>query len=150
MHAIVLGGCKNKGNGIGLARHQLLLGRVAFDPRTLLGNCGVTVLADPVGARAQFGVSKHVKQRHLDNCRVEELRTLGDCRANEEATLAAANDSKPAWTRDFAADQVLGNGSEIIPCLLLRCPLSGLVPLWAKLAAPAQVSNDIGIALFEP
>lgn len=111
---------------------------------------GVIVLADPVGARAQFGVSKHIKQRHLDDRCVEELRTLGDCRANEEVTLAAANYSKPAWTRDLAADQVLGNGDKIVPCRLLRCPLGGLVPLWAKLAAPAHVRYDIGIALFEP
>lgn len=87
----VPGGGKNLGREIGLARHQLLVGRVPFDLHTLLGNVGVTVLADPVGARAKFGVSKHVKQRHLDDRRVEELGTLGDCRANEEATLAAAN-----------------------------------------------------------
>ena len=60
----------------------------------LVGLVGVAVLGHPARAGEQLVVAPHVEQRHLADHRAEQLGSLREHVAHEQAAVAAALDAE--------------------------------------------------------
>ena len=133
-----------------LVLEDVLVRRVLADVSPLFRHVRVAVLSHPRGARQQLVIAAHVEQRHLADDGVEQIGTLHQHGARQQAAIAAAHDAQVARTGDFALDQVLRHRNEIVIRALTVFLQCRLVPAGAEFAAAADIGQHIHAALFQP
>jgi hypothetical protein len=95
-------------------------------------------------------IALHVLERRAGDHRRIEIGPLVHRRADQHAAVRAAGNADPALGGDSGADQVLGDGVEIVEAALPLLAQRRLVPVGPIFAAAADVGEDIGIALLGP
>ena len=148
--AIVLGRGVDEDLGIGLARAQVLIGRILLDPGPLFRNVRIAVFRDPAGPGQQAVEAQHVEQGHLDDRRIDQVRALGQHRPHEQPALRPAHDAESRLAGDAARDQVHGHGLIVLMRPLAVLLQGRLMPVGAELAATAGIGDDIDPAPLQP
>ena len=133
-----------------LVLEDVVVRRVLADVGPLFRHVRVAVLSHPRGARQHLVIAAHVEQRHLADDGVEQVGTLHQHGARQQAAIAAAHDAQVARTGDFALDQVLRHGDEVVIRALAVFLQRRLVPAGAEFAAAADIGQHIHAALFQP
>ena len=67
-------------------------------------------------------IALHVEQRDLADDRAEEVGASGEHVAHQQAAVAAALDAQVGGGGDLPADQVLGDGGEVLVGLVAGWP----------------------------
>ena len=129
---------------------DVVIGRVGVEPVELLGVVGRAVLGDPQFGDQEMVIADHVEQRHLADHGAEEVGTLRDHGAHEQAAVGAALDGEVLLVGVLFGDQLLGGGDEVVEDVLLLVEHAGAVPVLAELAAAAQVGHGEDAAVLEP
>ena len=98
----------------------------------------------------KFLVVDHVEQRHLAHDGAEQVGTLRDHGAHEQASVGAALDGEVILVGIFLGDQVLGGGDHVVEDILFLVEHAGAVPVFAELGPAAQVGDGVDAAVLHP
>src|SRR5258708_17615955 len=101
---------------------------------------GRAVVRSPGPADGEFVKAQHVHHPNFRQSDPEEIRSLGEARANQKAAIAAAANRQLRSRSVLVGDEPFGGANEIIEDILLFESCSRLVPLFAVLATAPQVS----------
>ena len=83
------------------------------------------------------------------NGHAEQIGTLIDHRADQQAAVRSALHRQPCRRRVLVGDQPLGRGDEVVEHVLLLQLGAGVVPRLAVFAAAAHVDAGVDESLFE-
>src|SRR5664280_1998082 len=129
---------------------DVVVRRVAQQP-TELGRVGcAAVLVAPGLAEPEALVAHHVEQGRRADHGGEQLRSLGQRGADQQAAVAAAGEAQLGWCSPALCDQPLGRAGEVGEHVALVLPHPGAVPLLALLRAAAQVGDRVDAAGLDP
>ncbi len=148
--AIILGRGFEQRLRIGDAGLDVMIGRDATQEGAFDRIGRIAVFTLPRGAGRHLGIVDHVEQRHLHIDGVPQVRTLGELDAHQQAAVGTAHDAEVARGGDFSGDQILGHRLEVIVNVLALGLETGLMPGRSELAAPADIGQHEGAALFQP
>ena len=127
-----------------------MVGRVGVEPVELFGVFGGAVLRDPEFRDQEILVAQHVEQRDLADHGAEQVRTLRDHRAHQQAAIRSALDGEVIFVGDLVGDQEFGGGDEVVENILLFVQHAGAMPVFAELGAAAQVGHGVDAAMLQP
>src|SRR5205085_3016677 len=116
----------------------------------LIGFVGRSVFRSPPTPDQELVETNHVEQRVANPNRSEQIRTLCERGAHQQATIGAAANGETRGRSVLLCDQVLGGGEEIVKDVLLLLEHARPVPGFAVFASTAQVGLRIEAALLHP
>src|SRR5258708_6605005 len=128
----------------------VVIGRVSKERREIIRVVGGAILVDPRLSAAEEVVADHVEKRHAAERHAKELRPLRDGRADEQPAVRSAECREPVGAREALLEELLGDRKIVVEDVLLLVAHASAVPLFAVLAAPAQVRDDPDAPAFEP
>ena len=128
----------------------MVIGRVGIEPLELLGICGRAVLRNPELGDLEVLIAQHVEQRHLADDGAKQIRPLRQRRAHQQAAVAAAANGEMLLVGVAFFLQILGRGEEVVEDILLLVQHAGAMPVFAELAAAAQVGHGEDAVAIEP
>ena len=135
---------------VGRAVDDAVVRRVAEQPVQLLRDTGIAVLDGPGRPELRRRVPDHIEQwGHADH-RVEELRPLGQCGADEQAAVRSAVDGELPGRGPALGDEPLGGSVEVVEDVLLAAEHAGAMPVLTLLAAAAEVRHRPDPAGLDP
>ena len=132
---------EEKNRGIGRAVFHVVVGRVGVERFELLGIFHRAEFGDVEGAVGIEFDAQHVVDADEGDDRAEQVGTLGEGRAHQQAAIAATDDGKVGRRGVLVVDEVLGTGDEVVEDILLVGEVAGLVPFFAVFAAAAKVGG---------
>src|SRR5207302_10485125 len=127
-----------------LSRHYVVVWRVALDVLVILDIIGVAplfVLIDREWNRLVEHGRQRVHERHLSDGAGEELGTLVEHRADQEAPGAPTPNGKVIRVCVTTNNQLLRGGDEVVEGVGLLQELPILVPLPAELSPTSDVGD---------
>ena len=131
-------------------RPDVVVRRVLRNVGPLVRLVGVAILRHPARTRQQLVEASHVQQRHLADHRVEQVRSLRQYRADQQAAVAAAHHPQMRRRRDAPADQVLCDRDEVVVAALLVFLDRGRVPVRPEFPAAPDVGEHKHAAMLQP
>jgi hypothetical protein len=114
MDPVVLGRAVEEDRRVADALAQILVGRILRHEGPVRRLVGIAIFVDPRGAGEQVRIALHVEQRRADDHRRIEIGPLVHRRADQHAAVGAAGNADLALGGDSGADQILGDGVEIV------------------------------------
>ena len=93
---------------------------------------------------------QHVIDADVRNDGAKQLRMLCQCRPHEQTSIAASFNGQTRWVGIAVIDQITRAGGEIVEDVLLLRQFALLVPLFAELAAAAEIGDGDDSTLIEP
>src|SRR6185437_995111 len=121
---------------------QPVIGRVGVEDGEFflaLGGDSVVRCIEPAGG--ELLVAQQVEYGDVRYRDGEQLRPLGEQRADQQATVRVAVDRQPIVARPAGRDQLLGNRDRVVEHVLLVRQPAGVVPGRAVLAAATQIGD---------
>ena len=128
----------------------MVIGRVGVEPLELLGIFGAAVLGDPELGDLEILIVQHVEQWHLADHGAEQVGTLRDHGAHEQASVGAALHGEMILVSILFGDEVLAGGDHVVEDVLFFVEHAGAVPVFAELGTPAQVGDGVDPAVLHP
>jgi hypothetical protein len=113
------------------------------DPRELLGDVGVAVLAGPQPGDEELREAHHVQQWHATPHGAAQVGALRHRHTDEQPAVGAAEHGEAVTRGEVAGDEPVGGGVEVVEDVLLALAAPGVVPLVALLEAAAQPGDRV-------
>ena len=111
--------------GIRRAVLHVMIGRVGVERLELVGIFDRAELGDVEGAVGIELDAQHVVDADLGNHGAEQVRTLREGRAHQQAAVAAAENREMRGRGVFLVDQILRAGQEVVEHILLVRKIAG-------------------------
>src|SRR5260370_11502217 len=127
-----------------------LIRRVGIEILELIGIFGAAVFGRPIRAVKKLLEAQHIQERISANDGAEHLRVLGERRAHQQPSVAAARNGEARRRGVFVDDQEFGSCDEVIEDRLLSLEHAGAVPGLADFTPAPKIGVSYYSAMLNP